>query len=179
MPRRIVNRGEVLAHHPRLVKKLVAELAGAKNTQPVIVEEIIPATASRHVHVIWDQWRRLPEEERSDVIWKAYCDAEGEEGASNITIATGATPREALALGLLPFEVRPLRKRTDVVSPVDLRKAIQQELTNTLLGSKSEQLRYATLEDAEEAKTRLEKALPGSRWAVVQDAYPDRLAMDV
>ncbi len=178
MPRHIINRREMIAHHPKLVKKLVAELIGGKSKQPVIVEEVIPATASRHVHVIWDQWRRLPEEERSDVIWQAYREAEGEEAASNITIAIGATPEEALALGLLPFQVRRLRKRANAVSPDDYRRAMEQELSNTLLGAQSEELRYATLEEAEEAKSRLEAALPGSHWAVVQDAHFDRLGLD-
>jgi hypothetical protein len=49
------------------------------------------------------------------------------------------------------------------------RKVLEAEARNTLLGPQAEELRYPRLEDAEEARKRLEKAPPGSAWAVVQE----------
>jgi hypothetical protein len=169
MPRHIISRGQAPVERPDLVEKLVKELTGAKRRQPVIVEEAIPATGSRHVHVIWDEWKGVPAEQRSQLIIEAYGRAEGADTAENITIAVGVTPHEALALGLLPFVVQPVRRRTDKLGSEDYEKAIEKELPKTLAGREARQLRYATLEDAEDARRRLEQALPGSYWAVVQE----------
>jgi hypothetical protein len=126
------------------------------------------------VYVIWDQWKEVPDEERADVIIEAYTQAEGKAYAENVTIASGVTAREALALGLLPWKLVIARGRhEDAPTMKEHEKVLASETRNTLLGNGAREPRYARLEDAEEAKRRLEKALPGSRWQVVQEVQSD------
>jgi hypothetical protein len=174
MPRYVLSSTSRSPKHEKLVKKLVQEFtASSPNLQPLILEEHVAPTRSRHVHVIWDAWKDVADEQRSVIIMEAYQQAEGEEVAREVTIAEGVTPQEALALGLLPFKVVPTRKCDDRHSPEDYQKARAEEARHTLLGSKAKELRYARLEDAEAASKRLEQALPGSSWAVVQEVVQE------
>src|SRR5947209_7682221 len=116
MPRFIIPSRADSSKNERLVKKLAQELrTPSSNVQPLILEERIPSTKSRHVRVIWDAWKDLGDEQRSAVITDAYAEAEGQQAADDITIAEGLTPQEALALGLLPFKVVPTRKKNDSI----------------------------------------------------------------
>ena len=170
MPRFVVNPHAPSPKHERLVKKLGQELkAPTDNLQPLILEEMVPSTRSRHVRVIWDARKDLDDEQRSGVILDAYNDAEGQQAAAEVTIATGLTPQEALALGMLPYQVVPTRRRTDVIPLADYQKVQAMEARATLLGPKAKELRYARLEDAKQALERLQQALPGSSWVVVQE----------
>lgn len=171
MPRFILNKPPKPPEHDKLVRRLVQELrAPGDDSLPLILEQSIEATGSRHVHVIWDRWKDLSEEQRSDVVWEAYTQAEGAKAAEEITIATGATPAEAVVLGLLPFKLVPARKRHEAAPPMaKCKKALKAEARNTVLGSDADELRYPRLEDADQARRRLEKALPGSEWVVVQE----------
>jgi hypothetical protein len=183
MPRFIIHPQAPSPKHERLVQKLVQEFkASSTNLQPLILEEQVPSTKSRHVRVIWDAWKDLTNEQRSSVIVDAYRQAEGPGAADEITIAEGVTPPEALALGLLPFKVVPTPRRDGAAHPTEpqppkvkpgqiaQRRVLAEEARRTLLGPRAKELRYARLEDAESARQRLEQALPGSSWAVVQEA---------
>lgn len=170
MPRFITTPRDRSPRHDAFVKRLVREFAASSTSlQPLILEERIPATNSRHVHVIWDRWKDIPDEQRAAVIDAAYTQAEGPQAAAEITIADGVTPREALALGLLPFKVLPARKKNDPLGLEAYQAALAREARQTLLGPKARELRYARIEDAEQAQRRLQEALPGSSWAVVQE----------
>jgi hypothetical protein len=129
----------------------------------------VPETKSRHVHVIWDSWKDLSDDQRSTIIVDAYRQVEGDQAAAEVTIAEGVTVQEALALGLLPFKVVPGRKRNDTISLDDYRRAMEAEARYTLLGLRAKELRYSRLEDAEQAKNRLIQGLPGSSWIIVQE----------
>src|SRR5438552_724193 len=119
MPRYVISPAIRSTKHDALVKRLLQEFTSSNaNVQPLILEEQIPATKSRHVRVIWDRWKELEDEQRSAVITDAYAAAEGPEAAKTITIADGLTPQEAFALGLLPFKVVPARKKNDPI-PLD------------------------------------------------------------
>lgn len=129
----------------------------------------MPSTKSRHVRVIWDRWKELDDEQRAAVIEDAYGQAEGAQAAAEITLAEGLTPPEALALGLLPYKVVPARKKSDASALEAYQAARAKEARNTLLGPKAKELRYARIEDAQQAEQRLQQALPGSTWAIVQE----------
>lgn len=171
MPRYVLQKPPKPPEHDKLVRRLAQELASpGSDLQPLILEQEIEATGSRHVHVIWDRWKDRSEEQRSDIIWDAYAEAEGAEAVKNITLASGVTPAEAVVLGLLPFKVDHTRKRHEARPPMaKYKKVMKAEAGNTLLGPAAEELRYPRREDAEEAKSRLEKALPGSEWVIVQE----------
>jgi hypothetical protein len=171
VPRHIIRPPDSSApSYAKLVKKLVEELKGARvGVQPVILETQIPATRSRHVQVIWDDWERIDDEQRSLIIVEAYTKLEGEEAAEQITIAEGVTPVEVLALGLFPFKIVPTRKRDDPIPLEEYRRVHLAEAKNTVLGPKAEDLRYPLLEDAEAGMKPLREAFPGSHWSVVQE----------
>lgn len=156
--------------HDRLVSRLAQEFRTAgESLMPLILEDHLPVTKSRHVHVIWDAWSGIPDEDRATIIVDAYAKAEGEPAASEVTVADGVTPQEALALGLLPFKVVPACKRNDPVPAEAYDAALHAEARNTVLGGKARELRYARVEDADQGCARLERALPRSRWAVIQE----------
>lgn len=170
MPRFVIRPASRSSGHEGLVKKLIAEFnASSANLQPLILEEHIPATGSRHVRVIWDRWKGIDDEQRSEAITEAYARNEGTEAAANITIAEGVTPQEALALGWLPFKVVPLPKKGDSLRLAAYQEAQEKEKRSALLGTKARELRYARIEDAEQAAERLKQAVPGSSWTVVQE----------
>lgn len=170
MPRHIIDRARSAKSHRRLVEVLAKELGQRRgDPQPYIVERQIAVTGSRHVHVIWDELGALPDIDRSELIVEAYQQHEG-EGAKNISVATGLTAREALALGLLPFKITPTRRADDRFSPKQYEQAMNQEAKHTVLRSVTlGQLRYPTLDDADQGSARLHAALPGSKWVVVQE----------
>jgi hypothetical protein len=170
MPRFILKQAPKIPGQDKLVKRLVQELkAPGDDLQPLILEQIIESTNSRHVHVIWDRWRDVSDEHRSRVIEEAYSQVDS-TAAGAITLASGMTPEEAVVLGLLPYKVVPMRERHEAKPPMaEYKKVLKNEASNTVLGTRAAELRYARLEDAEAAKRRLEKALPSSEWAIVQE----------
>jgi hypothetical protein len=171
MPRFVITPGAQSPKHAAFVKKLIQEFtASSANLQPLILEELVPSTKSRHVRVIWDRWKELDDEERSAVIIDAYTEAEGAVAAAEITIAEGVTPHEALALGLLSFKVVPARKQKNYSMGFNAyQDAQEKEARKTLLGPKATELRYARIEDAQQAYERLHEAFPHSSWAIVQE----------
>src|SRR5579871_3795113 len=170
MPRFIITPNAPSPKHERFVRKLVQEFtASSAHLQPLILEEQVPSTKSRHVRVIWDAWKDLTDEQRAAVIVDAYKEGEGPEAAEQITIAEGVTPQEALALGLLPFKVVPARKKNDPIPQPVYQSTLAAEARHSLLGPKAKELRFVRVEDAEQAVNRLRQALPGSSWAVVQE----------
>lgn len=172
MPRHIIRPSSRSPRHDRFVKKLVQELKSpGEGPQPLILEEEIPSTRSRHVNVIWDQFAKLSEEERADVILEAYKQAEGLAYAEEITIASGLTPQEAFALGFLPWKVDAPRKREDQSAEREYAKAVEEEMRNTVLPMNwMHELRYARKEDAEAAVQRLLKKTSGLKWALDREA---------
>src|SRR6266404_1083831 len=88
-----------------LVERLVDELKSNRQSgQPVIEEEEFP-TRKLRVNVIWDEWDRVPLEDRTATILRAYEQAEGAEYRDRIALASGLTVSEAHAAGMLPYQV--------------------------------------------------------------------------
>jgi hypothetical protein len=170
MPRHVIQPPPKPPKYDKLVKRLAQEIKDpGTGPQPLVLEEEVRATRTRHVSVIWDQWKGLDDEQRASAIFDAYTLAEGTDFTNDITLATGLTPPEALALGLLPWKLEPACKQDDAIPPKDYRRAVEAELPNTLLGPRARELRYARLDDAEAGLRRVEAALPGSRWVVAQE----------
>ncbi len=169
MPRVIINSASPSSRYEKLVQKLATELTSPGGApQPLIVERILRASDSRHVHVIWDEWGDLDGEERSAVITQAYAKVEGEGKAANLSVALGLRPEDAILYGLLPFKVMP--KRPGDVERTDHRQAFAEEAGRTLLGKGARELRYPTFEEAEQAVKRMKKHVPRTAWAVVREA---------
>src|SRR5688500_476485 len=90
-----------------LAEKLAQELrAGRAYGQPTIYEQEY-SSGNLRVTVVWDEWARMPLEDRTTVILKAYELAEGMDSHNRVALASGLTVPEAQAAGLLPFEIFP------------------------------------------------------------------------
>lgn len=174
MPRIILRKPPRPPEHDQLVRRLTQGLKSpGSGLQPLIIEREIGATGSRHVHVIWDEWKRLSEEQRSEIIFEAYAKAEGDKAAEAITLGSGATPEEAVVLGLLPFKVVSTRKRHEARPPMaKYKKVIDAEARNTLLGTDADELRYPRLEDAEEPGSDLRKLCPDRNGQLFKRCLP-------
>jgi hypothetical protein len=161
-PRRIVGD---------LVARLVDELKSDRQSgQPTIDEEEFPTKKIR-VNVIWDDWDRVPLEDRTATILRAYEQAEGREYRDRIALASGLTVPEAHAAGMLPYQVIAALRKGDPVTTDQCRKALIDEGASVLFGEDNPQLRFATDEEAEAARKRLAARLPDSEpvWVITKE----------
>jgi hypothetical protein len=155
-----------------LVERLVDELrSGHSSGQPVIDEEEFPAKKLR-VNVIWDEWDRVPLEDRTATILRAYEQAEGRDYVDRIALASGLTVPEAHAAGMLPYQVIAAVRKGDPVTKEQCRKALIDEGASILFGAEQPQVRFATEEEAQAAKKRLAERLPDSEevWVITKEA---------
>ena len=138
--------------------------------QPTIEEEEFP-TKKLRVNVIWDEWDRVPLEDRTATILRAYGQAEGREYRDRIALASGLTMSEAYAAGMLPYQVIAAVRKGDPVRTEQCRKALIEEGASVLFGEDNPQLRFSTEEAAEAARKRLAKRLPKSEpvWVVTKE----------
>ncbi len=99
-----------------LAGRLADELRSSRPSgQPLIDEQEFPSGQVR-VTVIWDEWDRLPLEDRTAVILRAYDLAEGRDYRDRLALVSGLTVPEAYSAGMLPFEVIPAIRRGDAVT---------------------------------------------------------------
>src|SRR5437588_8108817 len=98
-----------------LAARLAEELRHHRESgQPVIDEQEFP-TGQIRVTVIWDDWDRLPLEDRTAVILRAYDLVEGRGYRERIALASGLTVPEAHGAGMLPFQIIPALRKSDAV----------------------------------------------------------------
>ena len=136
--------------------------------EPLIVENRIAQTKSIHVAVIWDQWSDLFPQDRSKVILNAYAKVKRLRG-SIITVAMGLTSEEAMRMGFLSYSIVTTRRKSDKASLDSLAKAMATAGGIVVKVGSATQLRFATLEQAENAYRDLSQKVPGPYWAIVQE----------
>jgi hypothetical protein len=172
MPRKKrISEDQPRSIHAGLGQRLAEELRGGRESgQPFVDEQEFPSGRIR-VNVIWDEWDRLPLEDRTAVILRAYELAEGREYRDRIALASGLTVPEAHAAGMLPFQIIPALRKDDPVTDEQCRRAMIEEGASILVSAERPQLRFADEEEAESARRRLAERLPDSEpvWVVTQD----------
>jgi hypothetical protein len=153
-----------------LVERLAAELKSNRQFGQPLVDEQEFSGGRIRVTVIWDEWVRLPLEDRSAIILRAYDEAEGDGYRDKIVLASGLTVPEAHAAGILPFQIIAAVRSSDLVTLEQCNQAMIAEGAS-ILGGGEPQLLFATLDDAEAARKRLAEQLPNSEpvWIVRQD----------
>ncbi len=172
MPRNQFRAGPLTAE-PRvnLIGDLTAELRSTREVgQPTINEEEFDTGAVR-VNVFWDRWEEVPPDERGAQIIAAYRTVMGDGFVNKIGLLGGYTFPEAVALGLLPYQVIPLVRKSDPVTVEQCHRAMLGAGASTLFPGGKTQLRFATLEQAEVGRNNLIKSLPESEpvWTIVKD----------
>jgi hypothetical protein len=160
---------EAGANRDELVADLARELRNPTLIgQPIVLEDDTPETNSMRVHVIWDRWNDCPRDARSAIILDAYRNAMfSRELIDQITLALGVTVPEAIAMGLLPFQVVPSRRLGEQHSIEEYRQAMLTAGASALASAEHPQIRCATQEDAEKTIECLEQSLPNLKWIIV------------
>jgi hypothetical protein len=170
MPRIIIKPRPPSRLSQKLLVRLAEELRSPGNGRlPLILEEHNATPASPSVTVIWDEWEPLSFESRFDIIKEAYRQVEGDTVSEGLDLVSGYTPEEALAVGRLPYRIVPKRGKHNKYSIIEERQAMDKEAPFTILGEGATELRYIRKEDASQAVKRLRAALPGSRWAIIDE----------
>jgi hypothetical protein len=151
-----------------LLQQLENELAGKPSSGksaweiPLVFEMLLERlngpSDRMDVLVVWDAFRDIRSEERTDLISDAY-----HERADLIVQALGATPAEALDQCLLPYHVMHM-DRPGETDPDEMRKALLDEGAFQL-GQRLE-LYLPTRKMAEAAQARLNERVPNGRWAI-------------
>lgn len=68
--------------------------------QPLVFEEPPEPAPVTQIYVVWDDWASLTQQDRSEIILRAYERAKGEQAALKITVAMGLTALEAERMGI-------------------------------------------------------------------------------
>jgi hypothetical protein len=159
----------------RTAGALVARPADELNSdrqsgQPTVDEEEF-STGKILINVVWDEWDRVPLEDRTATILRAYEQAEGRAYRDRIALASGLTVPEAHAAGMLPYQVIAAVRKGDSVTMDQCRRALIDEGASVLFGEDNPQLRFATEEEADAARKRLAERLPNSEpvWAITKE----------
>ena len=174
MPRRRTEfKEQTRRTDENLVDRLVEELkGGGESAQPIIDEEEFSSGLLR-ITVIWDDWDRLPPENRTSTILRAY-EVADQPLRERITLASGLTVPEAYAAGRMPYRIIPAWRTGDPVTLEQCREAMIDEGASTLFSPENPRLLFATREDAEAARARLGERLPVSSGPVWTIAVEDR-----
>lgn len=154
-----------------LVERLANELKSHRECgQPTIDEQEFP-TGKLRVTVIWDAWDRVPLEDRTSIILRAYDLVEGRDYRNRIALASGLTVPEAHAAGMLAFQIMTAIRAGDPVTLDQCRQAMIEEGASTLFGPDALQLRFESEEEAEACRKRLIRRLPGSEpvWIIARE----------
>ena len=152
-----------------LLDELIRELEDPKPIgQPIILEDDKLERNCLQVQVAWDRWEDCPREARSGIIAEAYEHVFGPERRKEITLALGLTIPEAAAMGLLPFQLLPARKKDENPAHDEYCKAMVQAGASVLSNVEEPELRCATLDDARETVKRLTQVVPNSEWIIVK-----------
>lgn len=162
MPRIRIGAEQPLATNATLAEQLAKELTSQQESgQPLVYEQELRPERLR-VTVVWDAWERLPLEERTAVILRAYEQAEKVAFRNKIALASGLTFPEATAAGMLPFQIGTALRKGDPVTFEQCRDAMLAEGASQLFGPEVLQLRFASREEAEACRQRLVQRLPNS-----------------
>jgi hypothetical protein len=146
----------------KLVERLVDELkADRESGQPFIYEQGF-STGKVRILVIWDDWKDLPLEERTNIILSAIEQSDGKDYRAKVALASGLTVPEAVAAGMLPYQIITARRQGDKVTLEQCWNAMLAEGASKLFGPNILQLRFPTEDSAEACRQRLIKKLPNS-----------------
>src|SRR5438876_8615884 len=133
----------------KLVERLLDELkANRESGQPFIYEQAF-STGKVRILVIWDDWKDLPLEQRTNIILSAIEQSDGKDYRANVALASGLTVLEGVAAGMLPYQIITARREGDKVTLEQCWDAMLTEGASQLFGPKIPQLRFPTEEAAE------------------------------
>ncbi len=134
--------------------------------QPFIIRKSIGTTGLQNLIVIWDRWHGVPLQERTEIILAANDTLETTMRA-NLSLALGRTMDEAISLGYLPFRVEPISRSGSSADRDRILNALREE--GAVETGQGLQLRFPTLEQAQDAFIQLEGKVSGPHWSIIQE----------
>ncbi len=87
----------------QLVRRLTQEYLSpsAGEVEPLLMElDDKKRSSTTHLYVIWEDWTRIDQQTRAEIIMEAYAAARGTANALRVTIAMGLTKAEAKRMGI-------------------------------------------------------------------------------
>ncbi len=151
-----------------LVRQLAGELSGpAESNGPIVFEIPLGQTHMKDVLVIWDKFRDVGVEERTEIIMDAYRQAfkETNDIDKTISLAAGLTCEDAWEATYLPYVVEPAQD----VELAQVKDALVAEGALVLPAGKV-QLHLPTRVMAEAAVRRLRQKFPDANWHISESA---------
>lgn len=153
-----------VSRYAALQERLAAELRNPRPFgQPLVREETFSRSGLIGVTVVWDAWEPRDAVQRSTIILNAYEEVYGKEYKDRIGFAIGFTEPEAVDAGLLPYEVKPILRKSD---PPDLttrcREAMLELGASDLWRSDEPRLRLPSSEQAAQYVSELVRRVEGS-----------------
>ena len=142
---------------------------------PLVVLNTIAPTSSVHIAVIWDKWKELAIPQRGRVITDAYAAAHPHSRLV-VRFPMGLTPGEALSQGYLRYQIIPLVRPTDHVTPRQLKEAMASAGGVLMRVGNDQQLRFATRAQAEEAYRRLLEKINKPIWTLSEETSSSDMA---
>jgi hypothetical protein len=182
---RPAGRAEPIATvREHLADLLVNELIGERSRMGPVIFELPTDQANKvDVIVVWEAWKSLPIEARSEVVRVAY-DRFEKLLESSVHTIDPSKPREPLApvpasvicitwedlagTDLLPYKIQPTAEEGEVDLEDVRLLMIEVGAIWTPFGV---QLRLPSMEMATDVYTRLMKEMPEARWSIVESSF--------
>lgn len=153
----------------RLVQELAQALAqpeAHRSRTLRLIQKPLEAIDQVEVVLIWENWKGIPFQERSKIILEAF-DAARHDLREKVYTAIGRTIDEAITLGYLPFSITPLTHHEEGRLRDELLQIMRSEgAIDTKAGP---QLRFQSIEEAEEVYKRLLHRKPGPYWTLIHE----------
>lgn len=155
----------------RLIQELVQAMSHpSATTQPRVIWNPLPLSGKLDLIVIWERWKGLPFADRSDLILDA-CELHKVDLRDQVYTAIGRTTDEAIGLGYLPYRIAPVSHRIDPQDWDRIDKAMLEE--GAVRTDSGLQLRFPSLDEAQDSFLRLQARVPGPYWSIVEETAPD------
>ena len=149
-----------------MIAQLAKELAGQTTENgPVIFEIPLSDGEKIDVLVVWEKWKDIPSQTRSDVILAAY----GKQ-KDKIAQPLGVTYKEAIEQNLLPYAVVSMTSRDQL--PVAKLKAVMKKYGAFILEDGNVDLRFPTMEMARQVHQKLVDEMPKGYWSIKYSVGP-------
>lgn len=157
----------------RLLNQLIERFRGDIESPalPLVVVNRVRPVQTMHLLVVWDEWRDMPNPERSAIITEAFATADP-KGVAGVTIAMGLTSAEALSLGYLPYRIVPLTRKADNIPTTKIDMTMRSAGGIFMQIGSERQLRFATRSQAELAYRDVATKLPSPVWTLIYEPSP-------
>jgi hypothetical protein len=138
--------------------------------QPMIIRNPIGTTGLQNLIVIWDRWHGIPLQKRTEIILAAN-DTLETTLRTRLSLALGRTMDEAISLGYLPFSIEPINRTSDNADRDRILNAMRSAMREegAVETGQRLQLRFPTLEQAQDAFVRLQQKVSGPYWLMIKE----------